>query len=98
MRSLLEAAMGREPEKRGAFWKKACGEDLSLLKEVESLLLAVERGEGVEQAAPSTALGSMGMGGTGETATVGSPRRELNKDGSTPVSNQERSIGPYRLV
>ena len=72
MRSLLEAAMGREPEKRGAFWKKACGEDLSLLKEVESLLLAVERGEGVEQAAPSTALGS--MGGTGETATTTSSR------------------------
>ena len=49
---LLEQALEREPDRRGAFLDEACNGDAALRQEVESLLSAHARAEGFTEAGP----------------------------------------------
>ena len=100
VKELLHAALKRSPAERAAFLIEACGEDVSLRREMESLLAWAEKGEGLEQSPlsgisdPEKPLHSMEPRGT---ATVTKPpdAGELKRRG-TPSVEMER-IGSYRL-
>ena len=48
-KDLFEAALQREPSQRGEFLREACGQDKSLLAEIESLLSAYARSDGLSE-------------------------------------------------
>ncbi len=48
-KELFEAALQREPNQRGEFLREACGQDESLVAEIESLLSAYARSDGMSE-------------------------------------------------
>ena len=48
-KELFEAALQREPSQRGEFLREACGQDQSLVAEIESLLSAYARSDGLSE-------------------------------------------------
>ena len=86
IRSLLDAALQREPADRGAFLERSC-RDESLLRDAQSLLMAVEdAGSFIEE----PALPRPGAAGTA-TLTWGPPAPQ-----SPPVGGPKR-IGVYEV-
>jgi len=55
-KELFEAALEREPSQRGEFLRQACGQDESLVAEVESLLSAYARSDGLSEHPWTTAI------------------------------------------
>ncbi len=47
VKELFDAALERKPEERADFLNSACGSDISLREEIESLLAAYERSDGL---------------------------------------------------
>ena len=97
VKELLHAALKRSPAERAAFLTEACGEDVALRREMESLLAWAEKGEGLEQSSPEKPLHSMAHRGT---ATVTKPpgAGELKGRGTpSGVSLETVLFGPTRL-
>ncbi|MGA3034655.1 MAG: serine/threonine-protein kinase [Terracidiphilus sp.] len=51
VKELFDAALERKPEDRGSFLNQACGPDVSLREEIESLLAAYEESDGLSRPA-----------------------------------------------
>ncbi len=79
--ALFEEAIELPPEEREAFLEKACGEDESLRKDVETLLAAYE------EAPTFLERGAMALG---QELGVGDPADE-------PADLRGETIGPYRI-
>jgi eukaryotic-like serine/threonine-protein kinase len=79
---IFEAALELEPFKRDIFLNKACGSDLELRKEVESLLQAYAKAEDfIESPALEVAAQSL-----------------ADAQGVSPISRTNQTIGPYKII
>ena len=87
VKEVIEAALDRAPDERGAFVLRTCGDDGALRAEVESLLAAIEQAgtfidrPALHSLAPSAALATRGMLDAG--------RRALEPGDS---------LGPHRIL
>ena len=74
VKELIEAALDRAPDERGAFVRQACGDDGALRAEVESLLAAIEQAgtfidrPALHSHAPSAAPATRGLLDAGRRA------------------------------
>ncbi len=82
VKELFDAALERKPEDRSSFLSEVCGSDISLRQELESLLSAYERSDGLsrpgipanapqepqplESIGPYRLIGKIGEGGMGQ--------------------------------
>ena len=83
VKQIFQAALDRAPEERTAYLREACGDDLNLRAEVDSLLAAhAEAGDFAER----PAIQGLGASSVDEAPTIGRAELTIGAD-----------VGSYRI-